>query len=153
MVGPAAGGSENGIPSSIQSAPPAASARMILSVVARSGSPAVIKGISAASPRFFSSANFFSIRLMVQQYPCGRATSRSRPSNFASFAFLAVKLSFCFLQFDAEIIADGQHVFVAAAGEIDDHDLAWSQPARQLEHRGDRMGAFQCRNDAFDLGQ
>ena len=48
ITGPSAIGSENGMPSSITSAPPFTSACMIGTVCAASGSPAVTNGISAA---------------------------------------------------------------------------------------------------------
>ncbi len=47
MTGPSAMGSENGIPSSIRSAPAAAMARTSFSVVSMSGSPQVTKGMNA----------------------------------------------------------------------------------------------------------
>ena len=50
MTGPSAVGSEKGIPSSIRSAPFAAMLFTISTVVARSGSPQVIKGIKAFLP-------------------------------------------------------------------------------------------------------
>ena len=48
ITGPSAIGSEKGMPSSITSAPPSASAFMIGTVRRGLGSPAVTKGISAA---------------------------------------------------------------------------------------------------------
>ena len=55
ITGPSAMGSENGIPSSIASAPAATSLCIIATVIDGSGSPAVMNGINAArSPRSFS---------------------------------------------------------------------------------------------------
>ena len=47
MTEPSAVGSENGMPSSMRSAPFSAAARTALAVVSRSGSPQVIKAIKA----------------------------------------------------------------------------------------------------------
>ena len=47
ITGPSAVGSENGIPSSIRSAPPSAIARTAFAVVSRSGSPQVINATNA----------------------------------------------------------------------------------------------------------
>src|SRR5699024_1611031 len=50
MTGPSAVGSENGIPSSISAAPASSMAYTSFSVVSRSGSPQVMKGINAFFP-------------------------------------------------------------------------------------------------------
>src|SRR5664279_1585935 len=63
MVGPSARGSEKGTPNSRISAPRAAISRARARVVARSGSPAVIKGIRAFSPLALSCLNTRSMRL------------------------------------------------------------------------------------------
>src|SRR4030042_1637094 len=63
MVGPSARGSEKGTPNSRMSAPRAAISRARARVVARSGSPAVIKGIRAFSPLALSCLNTLSMRL------------------------------------------------------------------------------------------
>ena len=47
IIGPSAVGSENGIPSSIRSAPFSTAALIVSSVVFKSGSPQVINGINA----------------------------------------------------------------------------------------------------------
>src|ERR1039457_2019709 len=60
MVGPSAMGSENGTPSSIISAPAPSRRWIISSVVARSGSPAVIK-----VTRAFASLSFSAVRRRV----------------------------------------------------------------------------------------
>jgi len=58
MVGPSAIGSEKGTPSSRMSAPDPTSARMIGTVIAGVGSPAVTKGISAF---FFCACSFLNV--------------------------------------------------------------------------------------------
>src|SRR4030042_3490959 len=63
MVGPSARGSEKGTPNSRISAPRAAISRARARGVARSGSPAVIKGMRAFSPLAWSCLNTLSMRL------------------------------------------------------------------------------------------
>src|SRR4030042_2758356 len=63
MVGPSARGSEKGTPNSRISAPRTAISRARARVVARSGSPAVIKRIRAFSPLALSCLNTRSMRL------------------------------------------------------------------------------------------
>src|SRR4029434_7700649 len=117
MVGPSAVGSEKGIPSSIQSAPPFSKARRILSVVARSGSPAVRKGISAASPLLCRSANFLSIQLMVR-------TGASKIQGSGLKVKKNLKLE-PHLESHPEIIPDCSHVLISPSGETDDDGLVF----------------------------
>src|SRR6185437_2761319 len=71
ITGPSAIGSEKGTPSSITSAPPAASACMNSTVRAGSGSPAVMNGISPFRPSADNAANVFLIRDMECSRNCG----------------------------------------------------------------------------------
>src|ERR671914_679319 len=105
MVGPSAVGSEKGMPSSMQSAPPASRVRMILSVVWRSGSPAVIKGMSAASPAFPSSENFFGIRLMCLQVDDSAAPALGRNKD------KGVRL-----QLHSQVVSHRAHILIASTG-------------------------------------
>ena len=46
--------------------------------------------------------------------------------------------------------SDSCEVLVAAAGQIDHHQVILGLLRRQLQHFGDRVRRFQRRNDAFD---
>src|SRR5919108_3864696 len=137
MVGPSAVGSEKGIPSSIQSAPPRSRARRILSVVSRSGSPAVINGMSAASPRFLSSVNFAPMRLMFRSRFKVPGSSLRCNGNFRIQHFEPA------LQLHSQILPDRYHILISPAGEIDDDGVMLVQTGRKPRHGGNRVGALQ----------
>ncbi len=44
-------------------------------------------------------------------------------------------------------------IFVSAAGEIDEDDLVFRALFRFADGGGERMGTFQCRDDAFIFAQ
>ena len=48
---------------------------------------------------------------------------------------------------------DRIEILVAAAGEIDHHEVILRLLRRELEHLGDGVRRFQRRNDAFELGK
>src|SRR5919109_814713 len=150
MVGPSAVGSEKGIPSSIQSAPPRSKARRILSVVSRSGSPAVTNGMSAASPRFLSSVNFAPMRLMFRRRSEVPGSSLRCNGNFRIQYFEPGTLNFePALQLHSQILPDRHHILISPAGEIDNDGVMLIQAGRKSRHCGNRVGALQSGNDAF----
>src|SRR6059058_1754781 len=100
MTGPSAIGSENGTPSSITSAPAAASACMMGTVSSGAGSPAAIYGISAARPAARSRAKVVSIRFKTNSSP-RRITLGAA------------------IELQARSLCHGAHVLVAAARKID----------------------------------
>src|ERR1043166_3167374 len=107
------------MPSSIQSAPPLSRDRRIFKVVSRSGSPAVMKGISPASPRLFSSANFVSIRFNVSLAPVQKFTPVNQNPEILNLQI--IELTYLY----AQIISHGHHVLVAAARQIHDDKLVF----------------------------
>src|SRR5271163_3180298 len=125
LAGPSAIGSENGTPSSIRSAPRASSSSTSRRVVSRSGSPATMNGISAASPR-------------------------ARRSRNLRFILPAPAMS---LHRHPEGLGDRAHILVAAAGQIHDHDLFLWQLRRQLDCVRHRMRALECGDYSFGFGQ
>src|SRR5690606_37947849 len=144
ITGPSAIGSENGTPSSMQSAPAATSACITGTVASSEGSPAVMKGIRALRPSARRRAKAESMRLIAGAPGSARAgargtgkTCRRRPAS----------------EFDAFARGDGVHVLVPTTGQVAQHQLVLRQLARQLDRLGHRMAGFQRRQDAFGPGQ
>src|ERR1017187_7374073 len=110
------------MPISTRWAPDLTISAMSRAVVARSGSPAVTKGINAQRFSLLSRENNVSMR----------------------FAFMSNRLT-------AEP-RDFVRVFVAAAGEANDQDLAWPQAAGFLERLGHGMTGLERGEDTFLAG-
>src|SRR5437899_7787043 len=119
MVRPSASGSEKGIPSSIASAPAPAAASTNAGVSAGRGYPTVRYAISARRPSARSRANIGAIRL---------TRSRSHPGGG---------------------VPDDIQVFVATTREVDQDGVVSGKLRRDRHRVGNRMGALQGRDDAF----
>src|SRR4051812_22928490 len=102
-------------------APRRLSSSMRRTVVGRSGSPAVTKGMNALRPR------------------------ARRSWKTASIAFMSL-LDLLALQ-----PGHLEAVLVAAAGEADDHDVLVAAPAGDLDRLGDGVGGLQSGEDALEL--
>ena len=57
------------------------------------------------------------------------------------------------LRFASQMVRHQIEVLVAAAGEIDHHQVILRLLRRELEHLGDGMGRLERRDDAFELGE
>src|SRR6266404_315695 len=124
MVGPSASGSLNGTPSSITSAPASARARTNLCVASSDGSPAVMYATMPSSPAARSSAKRFEIRVEF---------------------------------WDALVIAVGRlkqplirvHVLVAAAGEVEDDQVAGLELRQAFDEARDGVRGFERGDNTF----
>ena len=79
-----------------------------------------------------------------------KVISAARPSSWsaAKRRSMRVVIALCF-----QMPRDRIEVLVAAAGEIDHHQVILRLLRRQIEHLGDGVRRFQRRNDAFELGE
>src|SRR4051794_30457501 len=125
MTGPSAMGSLYGIPTSNKCEPRAASSFNTAAVNARSGSPAVTKGINAFC---FS--------------------RRSRLKSSEMFDMGRGELAFRSCQ-----PRDFRGVFIAAAGEADEDGVVFRLFARQVHGGCHRVRAFEGRQNAFAAGE
>src|SRR6267378_7609490 len=124
IVGPSASGSLNGTPSSITSAPASARARTNLCVASSDGSPAVMYATMPSSPAVRSSAKRFEIRVEF---------------------------------WDALVIDVGRlkqplirvHVLVAAAGDVDDDQVAGLELRQPFDEARDGVGGFERGDNTF----
>src|SRR6266403_2455128 len=124
IVGPSASGSLNGTPSSITSAPASARARTNLCVASSDGSPAVMYATMPSSPAVRSSEKRFEIRVEF---------------------------------WDALVIDVGRlkqplirvHVLVAAAGEVDDDQVAGLELRQPFDEARDGVRGFERRDNTF----
>src|SRR5260370_2306896 len=138
MAGPSAIGSVKGMPISMISAPAFGSAFMISSEVAGSGSPAIRKVMKAERPCFFNSAKRASMRVVMMRRPLLYLSPSGRGEEGARESLLP-----------PQNIRHLRNVLVAAAGEIDHHQMILRPIRRELRHLGDGMRRLQRRNDAF----
>src|SRR3954454_24786849 len=139
--GPSAIGSVKGMPISIISAPAFGSALMISSEVAGSGSPPIRNVMNAERPCLFNSAKRASMReVMVRRSLCqgrGEEGGGLRKS----------------LLLPPQYVSHLRNVLVAAAGEIDYHQVISRPFRRQLHHLGNGMRRLQRGNDALQPRQ
>src|SRR5262245_3135807 len=133
IVGPSARGSENGMPTSITSAPRASASSMSRAVVSRLGSPATKYGMRPRSPRSRTRANAWSMRdTTPPDHAPGLAGRRAMGA------------------------AGGAHrvdVLVPAPGEPDHQARLARQRGRDADGMGNRMGRLERRDDALEPGE
>src|ERR1700736_876380 len=148
MAGPSAIGSVKGMPISMMSAPAFGSALMISSEVAGSGSPAIRNVTKAERPSLFSSAKRASMRVVIGNFPkrCAADLSPTGRGEESS----GVRKS---LLLPPQNIRHLRNVLVAAAGEVDHHQMIIWALWGDLHHLGNGMGRLQRRNDAFQPRQ
>src|SRR5579859_3377134 len=137
------------MPISIMSAPAFGNALMMSSEVAGSGSPAITKEMKAERPCFPSSLKRVSRRVVMMQYPRGRALprqlhpgSRPRPNSPWTRRKPPSLLP-------PQDIRHLWNVLVAATGEIDHHQMILGPLWRELHGFGNGVRGLQRRNDAF----
>ena len=80
-----------------------------------------------------------------------KVTSAARLSFFS-----AAKRRRCACSYTALCFADAapvNEVLVAAAGQVDHHQMVFRFLRRELDNLGERVRRLERRNDAFELGQ
>src|SRR5215471_3034501 len=164
-------GSENGIPSSMMSAPTLGNALSSASAVSKSGSPAVMKGTKAARFCFFSAAKVCAMRLIPtlplregRQFvsaankfrggvclQCARCTPPRSASRFDPPSRGGLKVLSSYLL--PQCRGGGEDVLVAAAGETDGDDLILLHLRRNAGDMRDGVRGFERGDDALELRQ
>src|ERR1700723_2267170 len=127
IVGPSATGSLNGTPNSITSAPASAAASTIFSVAAREGSPAVMYATRPISPASESA----------------RKRCAMRPAGFGGATAVCDEAKF------SDIARENIHIFIAAAGKIQDYEFVLLHTRRAANQFRQRVRRFQRGNNSF----
>src|SRR6266436_671698 len=154
MAGPSAMGSENGMPSSMMSAPMCGSFSKIANEVSASGSPAVMKGMNPARSAARSSSKrrvmrFVTIPPTRTASAFAAAVGPPHVGGGGNFLVRHRRRS----QFFAQGGGDGEDVLVAAPRQADDDQLVLRHFRRHTRDMGDGMRRFERRNDAFQAAR